>query len=180
MRSSLVKSALQELRQRIGKEISGIRVKELVIGIAYTGVRLSSDDIGLAYSPLADFSHGGCGSNLFSSAGTLTDLPAIELAEASTIFGPEQVVVGVAALNALSQLAIKTKGDDIIKKYGDAVDLSKIRKGDTVVVVGNMRPSVQMLRRKAKEVLVLERAADRETGIPFPTQRQKRLFPEEM
>ena len=123
MRNSLVKDALKEIRQRIGKEINGITTKELVIGVGYTGVRISSDDIGLANTPLTDFSPESC--NLFSRAGALTDLPANELAELAQSWDLSERVVGIAALNALSQLAIRTKGDDIIKKYGDAVDLAR-------------------------------------------------------
>ena len=156
MRNALVKDTLRELRRRIGKEICDIMVKDLVIGFSYTGVRISSDDVGIANTPLDDFSRNSC--SVFSRAGTLTNMRAIELAELAQSWDLSERVVGIAALNALSQLAIRTKGDDIVKKYGDVVDLIKIRKGDTAVMIGNMRPSVEKLRHKSKEVLVLERS----------------------
>ena len=53
---------------------------------------------------------------------------AIELAELAQSWDLSERVVGIAALNALSQLAIRTNGDDIIKKYGDVVDLIKNKK----------------------------------------------------
>ena len=95
MLNSLARDALRELRKRIGKAINKITVKELVIGVAYTGVWISSDDVGLANTPLSEFSHESC--NLFSSAGNLTSLPANELAELAQSWDLSERVVGIAA-----------------------------------------------------------------------------------
>ena len=175
MQNSLVNDTLKEIRQRIGKELEEISTKELVISVGYTAVHTSSDDVGLAYTPLLDFSHESC--SLFSRAGTLTRLSAAELAELALSWDLSERVAGIAALNALSQLAIKTKGDDIIKKYGDAIDLTKIRKNDTVVMIGNMRPSVEKLRRLAREVLVLERNIGLRDKDTFPDTAAEAVIP---
>lgn len=156
MRNTLMKDTLEDVLMRLGKDVDGVTTKQLVMSVGYTAVRLSSDDIGLANTPTEDFSPESC--NVFSRAGTLTELPVRELAELAQSWDLSERVVGIAALNALSQLAIRTKGDGIAKEYGDAVGLTRVDKGDTVVMVGNMRPSVEKLRTLAKEVLVLERS----------------------
>lgn len=155
MRNTLVRTALEELRRRV-PDVHRIASEEVVIGVGYTGVRTSSGDVGLANTPLGDLSPESC--NIFSRAGTLTELPTIELAGLADSWDLSERVVGIAALNALSQLAIKTSGAGIVKKYGDVVDLTKVRKDDVVVLVGNMRPSAEKLRHRAKKVLVLERS----------------------
>jgi hypothetical protein len=155
MASTLVKTTLGDLRRRV-PDIQRVASEEVVVGTGYTGVRTSTGDIGLANTPLEDFSRESC--SIFSRAGTLTEQPTIELAGLADSWDLSERVVGTAALNALSQLAIKTCGAGMIRKYGDAVDLTKVRKDDVVVLVGNMRPSAEKLRRRAKEVLVLERS----------------------
>lgn len=161
---TLMRDTLADVQRRLGRSLAGVTVKELVMGVSYTAVRLSTDDIGLANTPLEEFSRESC--SLFSRAGFLTDLPVSELAEMAQSWDLSQRVVGIATLNALSQLAIRTLGDDILREHGDVVGLTKLRKTDTVVMVGNMRPSVEKLRPLVKEVLVLERSIglrDRET-----------------
>ena len=170
-----MKDALEEIRRRIGKKINSIVTKELVIGVSYTGVRISSDDVGLANTPLSEFSYESC--NIFSSAGTLTNPTTHELAKLAQSWDLSERVVGVAAVNALSQLAIRTNGADIVTKSGDAIDLAKIEKEDTVVMIGNMRPSVQKLRERAKKVLVLERSVGLRDKDTFPDTAAETVIP---
>ena len=152
---TLVKSTLGEILRKV-PEIRRVTSEEVVIGVGYTAVRTSTGDVGLANTPLDDFSPESC--NVFSRAGTLTGVPTIELAGIADSWDLSERVVGLAALNALSQLAIKKNPSSVVKEYGDAVDLTDVRKDDVVVLVGNMRPSAEKLRRMAREVLVLERS----------------------
>ncbi|MGD0637112.1 MAG: DUF364 domain-containing protein [Nitrososphaerales archaeon] len=163
MQNALAKDVLADVLQRIGDKIGGITTKQVVVSVLYTAVRLSTDDIGLASTPLSDFPAES--RDFFSNAGTLTRLPVTELAEMAQSWDFSKRVVGTAALNALSQLAIRTEGGDIARRYGDVVELTDVGRGDTVVMVGNMRHSVEKLRPRAKEVLVLERSVGlRESG----------------
>jgi uncharacterized protein (DUF4213/DUF364 family) len=152
---TLVKSTLREIRRKV-PGIHRVTSAEVVIGVGYTAVRTSTGDVGLANTPLDDLSPESC--NVFSRAGTLTDVPTIELAGIADSWDLSERVVGLAALNALSQLAIRKNLTSVVREYGDAVDLTNVRKDDVVVLVGNMRPSAEKLRRTAKEVLVLERS----------------------
>lgn len=156
MREPLATSALKEVLRLLGKDSAGVTTKELIVGVNYTAVRLSSDDIGLANTPLEEFSPESCA--LPSRAGTLTGIPPARLARLAGSWDLSERVVGVAALNALSQLAVRARGSDIKREYGDVIRLTRVEKGDTVVIVGNMRHSVEKLRRKVKRVLVLERS----------------------
>ncbi len=166
MRSSLMRDALFDVLKRLGKEVGEISTKELIVGVNYTAVRLSTDDIGLANTPIEDLSPESC--SLPSRAGTLTDIPTVELARMSESWDLSERVVGIAALNALSQAALKTHGEDIVREYGDVIGLTGVEEGDTVVMVGNMRHSVEKLRPRVKEVLVLERSIGLRDVRTFP------------
>ena len=78
MTATLAEQALSEVQAVLGKGLTVVTVKEVVLGVNYTAVLLSTDDIGLANTPLDEFSSECCG--LFSSAGGLADLPVIEMA----------------------------------------------------------------------------------------------------
>lgn len=175
MKNFLVRDALLDVRRRVGREIGAIKTTDLVIGISYTGVRTSTDDIGLANTPLSEFSYES--SKIFTRAGSLTDRATHKLAELAESWDLGQRVVGIAALNAISQVAIKIKSNDIVAKYGDAFELVKVEKEDTVVMIGNMRPAVPKLREKAKEVLVLERTLDLRDGDTFPDTAAEAVIP---
>lgn len=174
MRDTLTRSVLSELRERL-PHIREITTKEFVMGIVYTGVRTSTDDVGLANTPLEDFSPESC--DIGSKAGKLTNMPTVELAECAESWDLSERVAGLAALNAISQVAIKASGHQISKRYGDAIESAKIGRGDVVILVGNMRHSVEKLKRRAREVLVLERNVSlRDRGV-FPDTAAESIIP---
>lgn len=174
MKNTLVKVALGELGKRI-RGIERVTTEEVVLGVGYTGVRTSTGSLGLANTPLDDLSPESC--NIFSRAGTLTETPTIELARLADSWDLGERVVGVAALNSLSQIAIESSGSSFVRKYGDAVDLTEVRKDDSVVIVGNMRPSAEKLKRRAKEVVVLERSVDLRDRNTLPDTAAESVIP---
>jgi hypothetical protein len=171
-----MKSALAEVVRLLGKDAGRITTKELIVGINYTAVRLSSDDIGLANTPLQEFSPESCA--LPSRAGTLTKIPTARLARFSRSWDLSERVTGVAALNALSQMAMRTRGGGVRKEYGDVIGLTRVEKSDTVVMVGNMRHSADKLRRKAKRVLVLERSTGLRDEYTLPDTAVEEVVPQ--
>lgn len=154
MKITLAQTALKEL-QRTVPGIQRVPSEEVVVGVGYTAVRTLTGDEGLASTPLDDFSPECC--SILSRAGDLTAVPTLELAGLADSWDLREYVVGIAALNALSQLALKKGYPGMVKKYGDVVDATEVRKDDLVVLVGNMGPSAEKLKQIAWEVLVLER-----------------------
>lgn len=171
---TLAKTALDDLRKVI-PDIRSISCEGVVIGVGYTAVRTSTGDVGLANTPLDNMSPESC--NIFSRAGTLAESPAMELADLADSWDLSERVVGTAALNALSQLAIRSFGAGFETKYGDAVDLTDVRKDDVVVLVGNMRPSAEKLRQRAKEVVILERSIGLRDRSTLPDTAAESVIP---
>lgn len=175
MATRLMEEALEDVTKKLGGRMKDIGIKELVVGVNYTAVRLSTDDIGFANTLLDEFSPET--SNLFSRAGTVADQPLTELVRLAKSWDLSERVVGIAALNALSQCAVRTGGVEISRRYGDVVRLTKVKRGDTIVMVGNMRHSVEKLKPLVKEVLVLERTTGLRDKGTFPDTAAEAVIP---
>jgi len=170
-----VSDSLEEIRSAVAN-IDRIKAANVIIGAGYTGVSLSSGHLGLAHSLLSEQTLGCC--ELTKRAGYLAGSSAFELAGLALSWDMRSRVVGVATLNALSQLSLGSYADRISTRLGDIVDHLAVRDDDVVAVVGNMAPTVERLRAKAKEVYVLERNLDLRDDETLPDTAAEEVIPE--
>jgi len=173
-RRTVVGDSLAELRVAL-PSISRARVTNVVIGVGYTGVRLSSGEVGLAYTLTSEETPDCCA--LMKRAGHLTELSALELARLALSWDIRSRVVGVAALNALSQLYLRSRTNRILISKGNIADHLAL-KGDVVTIVGNMAPMVDKLEAKAKNIYVLERSMELRDGRTLPDTAAEEVIPE--
>ncbi len=153
---SLIKSEVQE--------IASLYVKRVVLGLGYTGVELNTGHVGVCYTFGNEIIPDCC--QIWRQAGTLKGKPALEIAEFSLSWDLSESVVGVAALNALSQLVIDKNKEKYVIDEGDFLEHIEIRKGDTVVMVGNIHPFVRKIKEKTDKFYILEKNPRlREAGI---------------
>ena len=174
LRATVVDDCLEELQSAV-TDLDQITLSEVRIGTGYTGVRLSSGHIGLAYSLLGEYR--ASASQISDKAGHLTELTALELARMSSSWDMRARVLGIATLNALSQLALNKYSNEISTIEGDIVDSISVD-GKVVTVVGNMRPTIKKLKEKAKQVFVLERSADLRDETTLPDTAAEQVIPE--
>jgi len=173
-RKTVVGDSLEEIGSTVAN-IDQIKAASVIIGAGYTGVSLSSGHVGLAHSLLSEQTLGCC--ELTKRAGCLAGSSALELARLALSWDMRSRVVGVATLNALSQLSLGSYLGRISTRVGDIVDHLTIR-DDVVAVVGNMAPTVKKLRAKAKEVYVLERNLDLRDDETLPDTAAEEVIPE--
>ncbi len=173
-RRTVVSDSLTELRSAL-PNINRIRVASVVIGAGYTGVRLSSGQVGLAYSLTSEETPDCC--ELMKRAGHLTELSALELARLALSWDMRSRIVGVAALNALSQLCLGIRTNRIRISKGNIANHLAV-KGDVVAVVGNMVPMVEKLGAKAKKIYVLERTLELRDDRTLPDTAAEEVIPE--
>jgi uncharacterized protein (DUF4213/DUF364 family) len=173
-RRTVVGDSLEELRSSLA-DIDRIRVANVIIGAGYTGVSLPSGQVGLAYSLLSEYVPICC--ELIKRAGYLSGSSALELARLALSWDIRSRVVGVATLNALSQLSLSNYANRILTSKGDIADHLTV-KGDVVAVVGNIAPTVRKLRAKAKRVYVLERNLDLRDDETLPDTAAEEVIPE--
>lgn len=173
-RRTVVSDSLEELQISVAN-IDRIRVASVIIGVGYTGVSLSSGQVGLAHSLLSEQAPGCC--ELMKRAGHLSGSSALELARLALSWDMRSRVVGVATLNALSQLSLRNQANRILTSKGNIADHLAVR-GDVVAVVGNMAPTVKKLKAKAKRVYVLERDSDLRDDETLPDTAAEEVIPE--
>lgn len=137
------------------ENIDAIRTMRVVIGLGYTAVQLDTGHVGLCYTFSSEIAPVCC--QIWRRAGNLAGSPAIKLAELSLSWDLSEAVVGVAALNALSQLVMEKKPDRYVIVEGDLIDQIEITEDDIVVLVGNIRPFIPKIMEKTSKIFILER-----------------------
>jgi uncharacterized protein (DUF4213/DUF364 family) len=142
---------IQELRCNFGPALKEIEVKDVRIGLAYTGVMLSDCFGGVACTPLYDFSC--CLAVDFpETLKTSTTDYILELALSENSL---EAVVGIATINALFSMLQGQKLESFPASDVDILDL--IKPEDKVAMVGYFGPLVPKILKITDKLTVLER-----------------------
>ncbi len=159
--SSLVQDWTEDLHHRIPGRVVAEDVR---VGVFYTAVRLSTGHVGVAFTPRGLVDAVCCPRSAASAppAGLLAGQDAWQLAEYATSPVPLRRAVGVAALNALSSLAVDRFGtpEGVLLPGVDALEAAEIRADDRVVMVGAFTPFVRTLKEQVAELWVVDRHPD--------------------
>ncbi|MEM4576570.1 MAG: DUF364 domain-containing protein [Candidatus Nezhaarchaeales archaeon] len=142
-----------------------IRAEKVIIGLGYTCVLTENGYIGLCQTLLGELNVRCC--RIGNKAGTLAGSKMRDLVELSKSWDLGERIVGVASINALSAPYIaESKGVKLLK--GNLVNYIDLRKGDLVVMVGNMRPFKEPIKEKGCNLIVLERSPHLMDDDTFP------------
>jgi uncharacterized protein (DUF4213/DUF364 family) len=164
MNERVVEDALKRVKLVSG--VDDIQVEQVVLGLGYTGVRLSTGHVGLCYTFQPEIAQSAQHCQVSDLAGTLVGTSAIKLAEKAQFWDLSESVVGFAALNALSQIVIEQNLQNYVISSGDVIDHISLNKTDVVALVGYIAPMVPYIRSKTREFYILERTVSRrEDGI---------------
>jgi len=133
-----------------------IKISKVCLGLGYTGVKLSTGHVGLCHSLLGEQPLRCC--QIVKCAGKLAGSPAIDLAYLAKSWETSESVVGIATLNALSQIVVDNE-ERYIMTEGNFLDYikEKMRKSDTIAMVGYIEPFIIVLRKIARRLYVFER-----------------------
>ena len=82
-------------------DLENVKAEKFVLGMGYTGVKLSNGDAGVCHSLISETSPDCC--DILDNAGHLTDVPVSELLSYLDSWNLLDRILGVATLNALSQ-----------------------------------------------------------------------------
>lgn len=138
-----------------------LTVTELRIGVFYTAVRLSSEHIGVAFTPrdLADTVCCPRSAAAAPPAGRLAGEQAWTLARYALSPLPLRRAVGVAVLNALSTLAIERHGVPGGRLFSgvDALAAAGVRPQDRVAMVGAFIPFIRTLKDRVEKLWIVDK-----------------------
>ncbi len=164
-RENIYRSALPLLEGRV--------VTDLVIGLSLLAVELDGKDYAAAYV-MRESLGGGC--SIFSYAADAVGLSAVDAGKWFVDGGDDvQRAIGCAVINAASQvLPLKDSGGP--DKPFDV----KIKKGDTVGMIGNIRPVAMQLRNSGCKMMIFDKgqcAKGNVTEDIYPMDKQSELLP---
>jgi uncharacterized protein (DUF4213/DUF364 family) len=155
---ALVEAWTEDLRQRIRDP--HLTAEDVRVGVFYTAVRLSTGHVGVAFTPRGLVDAVCCPRSAASAppAGRLAGSGVWELAGYATSPVPLRRAVGVAALNALSSLAVDrfgTPGGALLPGV-DALDAAEVGPEDRVAMVGAFAPFLRVLKGRVAALWVVD------------------------
>src|SRR5260370_23786306 len=171
----------------LGRELAGITVERAVIGLFFTGVKLSNGIAGACATPIKTIPEAVCcptSAMAMPFPGKLRGRSALDLATEALGDHGIRRAVGIAAMNALADTCWHRRPHPQTElRLGiDAFDATEIRPGDQVVVVGAFVPFLRELKRRHQPYLVLERdpATLKPEELPFfrPAEQATTVVPE--
>jgi uncharacterized protein (DUF4213/DUF364 family) len=149
----------------IGKShgtLERISVDDIVIGVFFTGVKLSTGHAGAAFTPVGEMPEAVCcptSAARMPAAGSFGKTPVLEILPYALDRNVLKSAIGVATLNAVSQIILeseKPKEFSIVRDT-DGFDLLQILPHETVSLVGAFGPYIRRLKMMGNRFFVIER-----------------------
>ena len=158
---TILRETLAAIPEILGPELDGLTVERAVIGLFFTGVKLSNSVAGACATPVKTIPEAVCcptSAMAMPFPGKLRGRPALDLAKEALGDHGIRRAVGIAAMNALAATCWRRRPHPWTElRLGiNAFDATEIRPGDKVVVVGAFVPFLRELKRRRQPFLVLE------------------------
>jgi len=160
--TSVVADTIDILTEKSPIPLGNIRVADVVLGIFFTGVKLSTGHAGVASTPISEIPEAVCcptSAARMPQAGNIEDKPISEILKYALDPNVLKSAIGVAALNALSQLileAIDAKEYPTIKDQ-DGFDLLRIQPNENVSIIGAFGPYIRRLKMMGNPFFIVEK-----------------------
>jgi len=185
--SSILGDTIAMIDAIFGSELDEITIERVVVGLFFTGVKLSNGTAGTSATPIKSIPEAVCcpsSALAMPFPGKLHGRRAADLAREALSGHGIRRAVGIATVNALADCCWRRRPHpDIEVCHGiDAFDATDIRHGDNVVVVGAFVPFLKELKRRGQGFLVLEQdpATLKADELPFfrPAEQAAEILPD--
>jgi len=185
--SSILGDTIAMIDAIFGSELDEITIERVVVGLFFTGVKLSNGTAGTSATPIKSIPEAVCcpsSALAMPFPGKLRGRQAADLAREALSGHGIRRAVGIATVNALADCCWRRRPHpDIEVCHGiDAFDATDIRHGDNVVVVGAFVPFLKELKRRGQGFLVLEQdpATLKADELPFfrPAEQAAEILPD--
>ncbi len=144
-------SLIKYLKNELSPDLEEVKVSDVRIGLEYVGVMLSSGEGGVAHVLREDSSE--C--QVFKKAGELQGSSAIDIMNQATSRNLIEAALGVATINAVSQIAFNKKPH--LYPFTDIDILDLVKPQDKILMVGYLAPVIPKLMDKTSDITVIER-----------------------
>lgn len=185
--SGILSETVAAVTDILGSELDEIAVERAVIGLFFTGVKLTTGHAGACATPIKSIPEAVCcpsSAMAMPFPGKMKGKPARDaIKEAFSDHGIRRGV-GIAAVNALAELCWERRPHPLVelKRGIDAFDANIFRSDDLAVVVGAFVPFLKELKRRNQPFLVLEKDPDtlKPEELPFyrPAEMAREVVPQ--
>jgi uncharacterized protein (DUF4213/DUF364 family) len=160
--SSVIKETIDIITEKSPAPLDEIWVDDLVIGIFFTGVKLSIGHAGAAFTPIGEIPEAVCcptSAARMPQAGDLEGKTVSEILKYSLDPNVLKSAIGVATLNALSQLVIESDAglEYQIIKDTDGFDPLEIQANETISLIGAFGPYIRRLKMMGNPFFIIEK-----------------------
>lgn len=185
-RPSLLSSLDTALREALGPELGRLRIERAVLGLFFTGVKLSNGTGGLCATPIRSVPEAVCcpsSARAFPTPGKLAGTAVVDALD--DLHRPLDLrrALALAVLNALAETLWQRDGTPAgIECFdGDAFDALELAPAARVALVGAFPPYLRELRRRGQpfHVLELDPATLKPDELPYfvPADRAGEIVP---
>jgi uncharacterized protein len=171
---SILSETIATIGAILGSDLDGITVERAVVGLFFTGVKLSNGAAGASATPIKTIPEAVCcpsSAMAMPFPGKLRGRAAGDLAREALAGHGIRRAIGIATVNALAECCWQRRPhpETELRLGVDAFDATEIRSGDQVVVVGAFVPFLKELKRRGQSFLVLEQdpATLKPDELPF-------------
>ena len=160
--TSSIQETIQDIETRLGARLDRIELAEAIIGLFYTGTRLSTGHAGVAFTPRTDIPEAVCcprSAARMPDSGKLRGKKIRELLPYSWDSNVLKSSLGIAIANALSQYIWDEMGLDgyNIIPDKDAIEAIDFTRAKAITMVGAFVPFIRQLKALEKDFVVLEK-----------------------
>lgn len=161
MKDAILQETVTRIGNVLGTELDTLTVERVVIGIFFTGVKLSNGMGGLCFTPIKAIPQAVCcpsSARAMPHSGKLAGESVMASINRLSNGGPLQRALSIAVLNALSATCWqKQPPQEYQLRLGiDPVDETPIPPEAVVVVIGALVPYIKMLKQRGNSFFILE------------------------
>jgi uncharacterized protein (DUF4213/DUF364 family) len=158
---TILNETAQQVQDILASEYDTITIERVMIGVFFTGVKLSNGAGGVSYTPVKDIPQAVC---CPSSAGRIFDpfkingMKVTDVLAGLTSKEPIKASVAIATLNALSAYCWDQRLSDNyrIQMDADALDAVRLPDKSTIAVIGAFVPILRKLKSRGNKWWVIE------------------------
>lgn len=160
--SSVIAETIEIIKENSPGPIEEIRLEDLVIGVFFTGVKLSTGYGGCAFTPIGEIPEAVCcptSAARMPPAGNLEGKPIAQILNYSLDANVLKSAIGIATLNGLSQWIVESGNEreyEVVKDR-DGFDLLDIQPHETVSLVGAFTPYIKRLKAMGNPFYIIEK-----------------------
>jgi len=159
---SVIAETIEIIKEKSPGPLDEVRLGDLVIGVFFTGVKLSTGHGGCAFTPISEIPEAVCcptSAARMPPAGNLDVKPFSEIVNYSLDPNVLKSAIGIATLNGLSQWIIESGNEreyEVVKDR-DGFDLLDIQPHETVSLVGAFTPYIKRLKAMGNPFYIIEK-----------------------